>query len=57
MVEVAVVSNDGAIGNADVAEFVAEGMEAGVKVGELLGVADGTVDEEQVGVIDGSAEG
>ena len=56
-VEVGSVSGNGSIGDAGVVEGVEEGMEAWVKVGELLGVADGPVEEGLLGVGDGSAEG
>ena len=51
------MSGDGSIGDVGVVEGVGEGMEAEVKVGVLLGVADGPVDEGLLGVHDGSAEG
>ena len=56
-VEVVSVSGDGSIEDAGIVEGVGEGMEAEVKVGELLGVADGPVEEGLLGVDDGSAEG
>ena len=42
-VEVGSVSGTGSIGDAGVVDGVVEGMDAGVEVGELLGVADGPV--------------
>ena len=51
------MSGDGSIGDVGVVEGVGEGMEAEVKAGVLLGVADGPVEVGLLGVHDGTAEG